>query len=195
MYNHIRGRLVEKNPAFVIIEANGIGFQINISLNTYSRLPNEEAAMLYTHLVVKEDGWQMYGFAEKEERHIFQLLISVSGVGPNTARVILSSLGPKEVESAILMENVGLLTAIKGIGAKTAQRLVIDLKDKIGKGITTSTTGTMAVGAVSNHAEAVSALEILGFNRIKVEKVVAAITKANSDLNVEDIIKEALQKL
>ncbi len=195
MYNHIRGRLVEKNPAFVIIEANGIGFQINISLNTYSRLPNEEAAMLYTHLVVKEDGWQMYGFAEKEERHIFQLLISVSGVGPNTARVILSSLGPKEVESAILMENVGLLTAIKGIGAKTAQRLVIDLKDKIGKGITTSTPGTMAVGAVSNHAEAVSALEILGFNRIKVEKVVAAITKANSDLNVEDIIKEALQKL
>ena len=195
MYNHIRGRLVEKNPAFVVLEANGIGFQINISLNTYSRLPNDEAALLYTHLVVKEDGWQMYGFADQEERRIFQLLISVSGVGPNTARVILSSLGPTEVESAILMENVGLLTAIKGIGAKTAQRLVIDLKDKIGKGITTSVSGSMQVGAVSNHAEAVSALEILGFNRIKVEKVVAAITKADNDLNVEEIIKEALKKL
>lgn len=195
MYNHIRGRLVEKNPAFVIIEANGIGFQINISLHTYSQLPNQEAVLLYTHLVVKEDGWQMYGFADQEERRIFQLLISVSGVGPNTARVILSSLGAAEVESAILMENVGLLTAIKGIGAKTAQRLVIDLKDKIGKGITTSTPAMQAVGSVSNHAEAVSALEILGFNRIKVEKVVASITKASTDLNVEDIIKEALKKL
>lgn len=195
MYHHIRGRLVEKNPAFVIIEANGIGFQVNISLNTYSRLPNDEAALLYTHLVVKEDGWQMYGFSDQEERRIFQLLISVSGVGPNTARVILSSLGSAEVESAILMENVGLLTAIKGIGAKTAQRLVIDLKDKIGKGVTTAISGGLSVGTVSNHAEAVSALEILGFNRIKVEKVVSAIAKADSDLNVEDIIKEALKKL
>lgn len=195
MYNHIRGRLVEKNPAFVVIEANGIGFQVNISLNTYSRLPNNEAVLLYTHLVVKEDGWQMYGFSDQEERRIFQLLISVSGVGPNTARVILSSLGSSEVESAILMENVGLLTAIKGIGAKTAQRLVIDLKDKIGKGVTTTISGNLSTGTVSNHAEAVSALEILGFNRIKVEKVVSAITKADSDLNVEDIIKEALKKL
>jgi len=194
MYNHIRGRLVEKNPAFVVIEANGIGFQVNISLNTYAKLPNTEAVLIYTHLVVREDGWQMFGFADQDERRIFQLLISVSGVGPNTGRVILSSLSPAEVESAILMENVGLLKAVKGIGEKTAQRLVIDLKDKIGKGISTQIKGA-AMAPVSNHSEAVSALEILGFNRIRVEKVVAAIVKAETDLNVEEIIKQALKKL
>ena len=194
MYNHIRGRLVEKNPAFVVIEANGIGYQVNISLHTYSQLSNAESILLYTHLVVREDGWQMFGFAEQNERRIFQLLISVSGVGPNTARVILSSLSPTEVESAILMENVGLLKAVKGIGEKTAQRLVIDLKDKIGKGISTQIKGAVMT-PVSTHAEAVSALEILGFNRIRVEKVVSTIVKAEADLNVEDIVKQALKKL
>ena len=194
MYNHIRGRLVEKNPAFVVIEANGIGYQVNISLHTYSQLSNAESILLYTHLVVREDGWQMFGFAEQNERRIFQLLISVSGVGPNTARVILSSLSPTEVESAILMENVGLLKAVKGIGEKTAQRLVIDLKDKIGKGISTQIKGAVMT-PVSTHAEAVSALEILGFNRIRVEKVVSTIVQAEADLNVEDIVKQALKKL
>ena len=176
MYNHIRGRLIEKNPAYVIVEANGIGYQVNISLNTYTRLPNNEAVLLFTHLVVREDAWQLFGFADEHERLTFKLLIGVSGVGPNTARVILSSLTASEVESAILMDNVGLLTAVKGIGAKTAQRIVLDLKDKMGKGVT-STFGT---GSISNTArsEAVSALEILGFSRIQIEKVVTKLLQA-----------------
>jgi Holliday junction DNA helicase RuvA len=193
MYNHIRGRLIEKNPASVVVEANGIGYQVNISLNTYTRLPNSEAVLLYTHLVVREDSWQLFGFADEHERLTFKQLISVSGVGPNTARVILSSLTASEVETAILMDNIGLLTAVKGIGAKTAQRIVLDLKDKMGKGVVTS----FGTGSISTNArsEAVQALEILGFSRIQVEKVVTKLLQANSELGVEGIVKDALRLL
>lgn len=194
MYNHIRGRLVEKNPAYVVIEANGIGYQISISLNTYASLTGDENVKLYTHLVVREDAWQLFGFSSVRERTTFQLLISVSGVGPNTARVILSSLSADEVESAIVMENVGLLQAVKGIGAKTAQRIVVDLRDKVGKGVAVSES--LSLGApVSGRAEAVSALEILGFSRIQVEKVVNAIVSEHADYSVEQIVKEALKRL
>ena len=194
MYNHIRGRLVEKNPAFVVVEASGIGYQINISLNTYAALGGEENVKLFTHLVVREDAWQLFGFATLHERQTFQLLISVSGVGPNTARVILSSLSAEEVESAILMENIGLLKAVKGIGAKTAQRIIVDLKDKIGKGLPVSESMSAST-QLSSRAEAVSALEILGFSRIQVEKVVNGIISQSADITVEQIVKEALKKL
>lgn len=191
MYNHLRGRLVEKNPAFVVLEANGVGFLVNISLNTYAKLTTEVDVLLYTHLVVREDAWQLYGFATKHEKFTFQQLISVSGVGPNTARVILSSLTADEVEHAIAIENVQLLTAVKGIGAKTAQRIVVDLRDKVGKHTSLTTT----VGMPSGRAEAVSALEILGFNRLQVEKVVNTLLQADGNLSVEAIVKEALKKL
>lgn len=196
MYNHIRGRLVEKNPAYVVVEAGGIGYHINISLNSYAGLGADENVLLYTHLVVREDAWLFFGFVTQRERQVFQLLISVSGVGPNTARVILSSLTATEVESAILMENVGLLQAVKGIGAKTAQRIVLDLRDKIGKGLPAFSSSSSSVQTpTSERAEAVTALEILGFNRLQVEKVVNAIVAQNAELPVELIVKEALKKL
>ena len=150
--------------------------------------------MLLTHLIVREDAWQLFGFVDEQERQTFKLLISVSGVGPNTARVILSSLTANEVESAILMENVGLLTAVKGIGAKTAQRIVIDLKDKIGKGVSSS-FGSVAGLPSSARSEAVSALEILGFSRMQVEKVVTKLLQANAEMGVEQLVKDALKLL
>lgn len=195
MYFHISGTLVEKNPAYVVLETSGIGYQINVSLNTFSAIQNAKEAKLFTHLVVRDDAWQLYGFATKRERDTFQLLISVSGVGPNTARVILSSLTANEVESAILAENIGLLKAVKGIGAKTAQRIIVDLKDKIGKSMPASQSLTTMGGNVSSRAEAVSALEILGFNRMQVEKAVNAILSDNAELSVEQIVKEALKRL
>ncbi len=195
MYDHIKGRLVEKNPAFVVVEANGIGYHLNISLHTYAALGAEESIMLYTHLIVREDAWQLFGFASKRERLTFQLLISVSGVGPNTARVILSSLDPQEVESAILMENIALLKSIKGIGAKTAQRIIVDLKDKIGKDTGVDVSSSVVGASVSNRMEAVQALEILGFSRIQVEKVVNSVLATDSEMAVENIVKEALKKL
>lgn len=193
MYNHIRGRLIEKNPAYVVIEASGIGYQLQISLNTYTKLPDSEAVMLFTHLIVREDAWQLFGFSDENERETFKLLISVSGVGPNTARVILSSLTAAEVEAAILMENSGLLTSIKGIGTKTAQRIVLDLKDKFGRGSTLS-SGISGI-KISDRAEAVSALEILGFSRMQVEKAVTKILQNEADLSVEEIVKRALKLL
>jgi Holliday junction DNA helicase RuvA len=193
MYHHIKGRLIEKNPAFVVIEANGMGFLVNISVNTYSQIEGQDNVQLYTHLIVREDAWQLFGFHSKQERTTFQLLISVSGVGPNTARVILSSLSPSEVEAAIATANVGLLTAVKGIGAKTAQRIVVDLKDKTGKGIFSDHEAVK--GGFSERIEAVSALEILGFNRLQVEKVVNGLLQAQPDMSVEQIVKEALKKL
>lgn len=196
MYNHIKGRLVEKNPAYVVVEAGGIGYHINISLNSYAALGADENVLLYTHLVVREDAWLLFGFVTQRERQVFQLLISVSGVGPNTARVILSSLTATEVESAILMENVALLQAVKGIGAKTAQRVVLDLRDKIGKGLPAFTSGATSVQTPSSgRAEAVTALEILGFSRLQVEKVVNTILVQSPELPVELIVKEALKKL
>jgi Holliday junction DNA helicase RuvA len=184
--------LIEKNPAFVVIEANGVGYHIHISLNTYTELANDENAMLYTHLIVREDAWQLFGFHHAQERLTFQQLISVSGVGPNTARVILSSLTAHEVAEAIIREDVQLLTAVKGIGAKTAQRIVVDLRDKMGK---TSSIGLTTGSAGSQRIEAVSALEMLGFNRLQVDKVVNALLQQKADMTVEEIVKEALKKL
>ena len=131
MINHIQGKLVEVNPAFVVIECNGVGYLLNISLTTYSNLRESDTCKLYSHIVIKEDSHTLYGFYNKLERQIFRFLISVSGVGASTARVILSSMLPEEIRDAIVSENIQLITSVKGVGAKTAQRIILDLKDKM----------------------------------------------------------------
>lgn len=191
MYHHLRGRLIEKSPTYVVIECAGIGFHVNISLSTYAELGSDENILLFTHHAVREDAQTLYGFARKEEREIFRQLIGVSGVGANTARMILSSLQPEEVETAIRSENIGLLKAVKGIGAKTAQRIIVDLKDKVGLHL----DGTSIQTVKSSRDEAVAALEVLGFARTSVEKVVNAHINEDANASVEVLIKNALQKL
>lgn len=191
MYHHLRGRLVEKNPTYIVVECNGVGYYVNISLTTYAQIGDEESVLVYTHLAVREDAHVLYGFASTAEREIFRLLISVSGVGANTARMILSSLQPEEVQIAIQSENIALLKGVKGIGAKTAQRIVVDLKDKMGIALDSDTV----VATSSSKDEAIAALEVLGFNRKAIEKVVAAHLSSEPDAPVESIIRNALQKL
>lgn len=193
MITHIRGKLVEKNPTYVVIEANGIGYWLNISLNTFSELPDEEAVFLYTFLSVREDAHTLFGFISKIEREIFKLLISVSGVGPSIARTMISSMTTDEIQHAIASGNVALIQSVKGIGAKTAQRVLVDLKDKISK--------TYAIDEVSvsesntNKNEALTALEVLGFNKKQSEKVIDKILLTDKTLSVEAIIKTALKNL
>jgi Holliday junction DNA helicase RuvA len=193
MYEFISGKLVELNPAYAVIEAGGIGYQINISLNTFALLEGKSEATLYLHLVVREDAHLLYGFAAKEERELFRHLISVSGVGANTARVILSSLSPAEITQAIAQGDVNLLKQIKGIGLKTAQRIVVDLKDKIAKG-----SAEQEIFAQSNNTireEALSALVMLGFTKAVAEKTISQILKNSPNQTVEGIIKDALKGL
>jgi len=193
MITHIRGKLIEKNPTNAIIEANGIGYWLNISLNTYSQLSDSEAVFLYTYLSVKEDSHTLYGFSTKVEREIFKMLISVSGVGPSIARTMISSMTTDEIQHAIASGNVSLIQSVKGIGAKTAQRVLVDLKDKIAK--------TYAVDEVfvnesnTNKNEALSALEVLGFNKKLSEKVIDKILQEDKTLSVEGLIKKALKNL
>ena len=193
MITHIRGKLVEKNPTFAVIETNGVGYWLNISLNTYSQLPDNEFVILYTHLSIKEDAHTLYGFINKTEREIFRLLISVSGVGPSIARTMLSSMTTDEIQQAIASNNVSVIQSVKGIGVKTAQRVLVDLRDKISK--------TYAIDEVyvsqSNTIkyEALSALEVLGFNKKQVEKVVDKILLEDKNLSVEVLIKNALKNL
>lgn len=193
MIHHIKGQLVEKNPTNVVIDCNGIGYFIHISLHTFSLIPSSEAIQLYTHLQVKEDSHTLFGFWEKSEREIFRLLISVSGVGASTARTMLSSLEPKQIMEAIAAGDVGTIQSIKGIGAKTAQRVILDLKDKILK-----VFGLDEVSAPvsnTNREEALSALETLGYTRKQSEKVVDRIVKEAPDATVETLIKLALKKI
>jgi len=193
MITHIRGKLIEKNPTYAVIEASGVGYWLNISLNTFSLLPDNESAFLYTHLAVKEDSHTLYGFISKIEREIFRLLISVSGVGPSLARTMLSSMTTDEIQQAIASGNVGVIQSVKGIGAKTAQRLLVDLKDKISK--------TYIVDEVSvtqnntNKNEALSALEVLGFAKKQAEKVIDKILIEDQTMSVEVLIKKALKNL
>ena len=193
MIAHIQGKLIEKNPTEVVIDCNGVGYQINISLHTYSLLPNTDFVKLFTHLLVKEDSHSLYGFVEKSEREIFKLLISVSGIGANIARTMLSSIEPKQIINAIASGDVGTVQSIKGIGAKTAQRAILDLKEKVLKlydieEVSLSQSNT-------NKDEALSALEVLGFVRKSSEKVVEKIVAAMPDATVETIIKQALKNL
>ncbi len=193
MITHIQGRLVEKNPTDVVIDCNGVGYFINISLHTFSELPTSENVKLFTHLLIRDDAHTLYGFSGVAEREIFRLLISVSGVGAGTARTMLSSLAPEQVLDAIAQNDIATIQSVKGIGAKTAQRVVLDLKDKILKvyGLSSISTGT----SNTNKNEALSALETLGFVRKQSEKVVDAIVKENPQASVEMIIKQALKNL
>lgn len=193
MITQIKGRLVEKTPTYVVIDCSGVGYLLHISLNTFSSIPDSEAITLFTHLNVKEDSHTLYGFINKTEREIFRLLISVSGVGPSIARTMLSSMSSEEIQQAIASENIALIQSVKGIGAKTAQRVIIDLKDKILK-----TFDIDAISVVQNNTnkdEALSALEVLGFNKKQSDKVLNAILKEQADATVEVLIKKALKSL
>ena len=193
MYSFIEGKIASVNPAMAVISCSGIGYNIHISLNTFSKIKDAEACKLFTHLIVREDALQLYGFADPIERNVFQQLISVSGIGPNTARLILSSLTASEVADAIATENVKLLQSIKGIGGKTAQRAILDLKDKVLK--IYDLDEVSAISNNTNRDEALSALEVLGFVRKASEKVVEKVLKEHPDASVELIIKQALKNL
>ena len=193
MINHIQGRLVEKNPTDVVIDCNGIGYFINISLHTFSQIPANENVKLFTHLQVREDAHILYGFSNTAEREIFRLLISVSGVGASTARTMLSSLSPDQVTEAIASGDVDTIQSVKGIGTKTAQRVLLDLKDKILK--VYGLSGISAISSNTNKNEALSALETLGFARKQAEKVCDTIVKNDPQASVETIIKQALKNL
>ncbi|MDD2196473.1 MAG: Holliday junction branch migration protein RuvA [Bacteroidales bacterium] len=193
MYEFISGNVSDLTPAYVVIETAGIGYQINISLNTFALLEGKSQTMLYLHLVVRDDAHLLYGFSSKEERELFRNLITVSGIGANTARVILSSFSPAEIIQAIAQGDIKMLQQIKGIGLKTAQRIVIDLKDKIAKG-----SIGQDIFATSNNTireEALSALVMLGFSKSAAEKLIGKILKNNPNQTVEGIVKNALKGL
>lgn len=191
MITQLKGRLVEKNPTHVIVDCNGVGYFLHISLHTYEQLTTEELITIYTHLSIKEDAHTLYGFVTKLEREIFRLLISVSGVGPSIARTMLSSMNSEEIQQAIASGNVALIQSVKGIGAKTAQRLILDLKDKVLK--TFEFDENELVAHNTNKDEALSALEVLGFARKISEKVIDKVLKEQPDLSVEEIIKKTLK--
>lgn len=192
MITHIRGRLVEKTPAYAVIECGGVGYLIHISLNTFSRIGPDENCFLYTHFVVREDAQTLYGFADEDERMIFRELISVSGVGANTARMILSSLAPPQVRQAILSGDVGTLKSIKGIGAKSAERIIVDLKDKMGSSDLSMEKFQHQDNTI--RTEALSALSVLGIDRKKAEKAVdQLLSDGRADLPVEELIKQVLK--
>ena len=194
MINHINGKITEKTPTHIVVEANGVGYYIHISLTTYSKLVDLNDIKILTYLSIKEDAHTLYGFFDAEERDMFKLLISVNGVGTNTARMMLSSLQSQEISKAILQGNVNELKGIKGIGIKTAQRIIVDLKDKVGKDENIS-SDILTFLDNTNRDEALSALVALGFTKAAVEKVLHAILKAQPKLSVEALVKEALKKL
>lgn len=193
MISHLHGKLVEKTPTQVVIDCGGVGYQVNISLHTYSLIPTSDFIKLFTHLQIKEDSHTLFGFVEKSEREIFRLLLSVSGIGASIARTMLSSLDPKQITNAIASGDVVTIQSIKGIGSKTAQRVILDLKEKVLKlydldEVSMSQSNT-------NRDEALSALEVLGFVRKTSERVVEKIVKEDPDASVESIIKKALKNL
>lgn len=191
MIGHLNGKLVEKNPTELIIECGGVGYEVKISLNTFSAIGSVEAIKLFTKLVVREDAQILYGFASKEEREMFNHLVSVSGIGPNTAMIMLSSLVPDEIAQAIQNEDVRTIQSIKGIGAKTAQRVIIDLKDKMLKMVFSSEN--IFNQNNTNRFDALTALVSLGFDRKSAEKAIEK--NAIGDESVEKLIKEALKIL
>jgi len=191
MYEYIQGKIAELTPANVVIDNQGVGYFVNISLNTYSALSGKEQAVVFIHQVIREDANLLFGFYNKGERDIFRHLISVSGIGANTARMMLSSLSPAEIKEAILIGNVKLLNNVKGIGIKTAQRVILDLKDKVGK---SEITGDFLMDqSNTNREEALSALVMLGFAKNTVEKVLDKVLKENPKAEVEQMVKQALK--
>ncbi|GAB5554894.1 MAG: Holliday junction branch migration protein RuvA [Saprospiraceae bacterium] len=195
MISYIKGAITFKNPTFLVVEVAGIGYHVNISLYTYAKVESLEQIKILTHQVIKEDSHTLYGFADNDERSLFRHLISVSGIGPSTAQVVLSSLNPEEVRAAIIGENVQAFKAVKGIGPKTAKRLILDLKDKLLK---ESDGAPISIAAMDNtlREEALSALVALGFARISVQKALNKIIKSQPGIRkVEDLIKLALREL
>ncbi len=193
MIAHLQGKLVEKTPTQLVIDCGGVGYEVHISLHTYSLLPNSDFIKVFTYLQIKEDAHTIYGFVEKSEKEIFKLLLSVSGIGAAIARTMLSSLDPKQITHAIASGDVNTIQSIKGIGSKTAQRVILDLKEKVLKlydldEVSMSQSNT-------NRDEALSALEVLGFVRKASEKVIDKIVKENPEATVESIIKQALKSL
>ena len=193
MITQLKRTLIEKNPTSVVIDCNGLGYEVNISLNTFSQIKDEEAIMLYTHLQIREDAHILYGFFTAIERAVFRLLIGVSGIGASTARTMLSSLTPSEIQEAILAEDVPKIQGIKGIGLKTAQRVIIELKDKIKTLYGIEEIPVMKSNTIKE--ETLSALEVLGYSRKSSQKVVDNLIQGNPDSTIEDLIKGALNKL
>jgi Holliday junction DNA helicase RuvA len=193
MIDYITGRVTELNPAFAVVECNGIGYSINISLNTYAALDRAESCKILIHEAIREDAYILYGFADSDERDLFRHLISVSGVGAGTARMVLSSIKPPDVRRAITEGDVNIIKSVKGIGLKSAQRIIVDLKDKIGKH-----TGSGEIIAFSDNTareEALSALVMLGFARNSAGKAVDNLLKEERSLPVEEIVRRALKLL
>ena len=194
MYSFISGTVVEKNPAYVIIDNQGIGYLINITLNTFTAIGEQEKVRLYVHLAILEDAHTLYGFYTEQERSLFLQLITVSGVGCNTARLILSSMTVKEAAEAIATSNTRLIQGVKGIGAKTAQRIVVDLHDKIGK-LEIEEGEKTSPAYNTTRDEALSALMVLGFSKANIEKILDKLMKQMDNPAVEDLIKESLRLL
>jgi len=193
MYAYLNGKLAYKCPTYVIMDVGGVGYHVHISLHTFSQIKDSEQCKLFISFQVREDAHTLFGFAEENERRLFELLVSVSGIGPNTGRMILSSITPDEIQSAIVQGNIPVIQRIKGIGPKTAQRMVLELQDKLKK------QGPEALAAIHTQQsvpeEALSALVMLGFARPQAEKVLTAIIRVTPNLTVEALIKEALKKL
>lgn len=193
MYEYIKGILAEATPTYAVVECEGMGYYIHISVNTYSQISSLKEVMLFLHQIVREDAHLLYGFVSKEERSIFRQLISVSGVGANTASVMLSSMTVNEIAGAIMTENVNAIKSVKGIGLKTAQRVIIELKDKIA---TAGYTGESPLSAASTiKDEALAALVMLGFVKAQASKVIDKVVAAGGVTSVEDLIKKALKQL
>jgi Holliday junction DNA helicase RuvA len=192
MITHLNGKLVEKNPTSLVVECNGVGYEVKISLTTYSQLKEEESIKIFTQFIVREDAQLLYGFATKEEREMFNHLISVSGIGPNTAMIMQSSLSPEEIAHAIQVEDVKTIQGVKGIGVKTAQRVIIDLKDKMLK--MSFSTDNIFVLNNTNRFDALTALVSLGFDKKSVEKALDKVASIG-DETVEQLIKDALKIL
>ena len=193
MIDYIKGTIAQSNPTFITLETGGIGYFINISVNTFSKLESKTEIKILIHEVIREDTHQLFGFADASERDIFRLLISVTGVGANTARMMLSSITPEEIEKAILGSDVNILKSVKGIGLKTAQRIIVDLKDKLGKQAGSGEIFTFSDN--TKREEALSALVMLGFAKSAVSKVLDKIVREEKNLTVEDMIKRALKNL
>ncbi len=193
MFEYIKGELADLSPTFAVIENNGVAYFINISIFSYTKINGLKEVQLFIHHIIREDSHQLYGFADKKEREIFRYLISVSGIGANTARMMLSSMSPDEVKHAIVAGHVSVLNKIKGIGAKTAQRIIVDLSDKLGK--LEDKENILINQDNSIKKEALSALVMLGFTKKQSEKVIDRIVEDNNTKSIEDIVKEALKRL
>ena len=195
MFDYIKGTLVTLTPAEAVVEAGGFGFDIQISLQTFQSLQGKEKVTVYLYHYIREDDEQFYGFATRDERELFKLLISVSGIGVGTARMMLSSITDEEIRNAIISEDVVRIKSVKGIGLKSAQRVIIDLKDKILKGGGVETAVPVLGGNDAIIEEATAALVMLGFAKPNINKILPAILQKNPSLKIEELIKEALKKL